>query len=77
MERPHQEGHPRRPLEQPLHLPRPGRNGGYEILSYAADGREGGEGENADINSCESNEKAAVSDWRLAVSFFAGRLCLS
>jgi general secretion pathway protein G len=32
----------------------PGRNGGYEILSYAADGREGGEGENADINSWET-----------------------
>ncbi len=32
----------------------PGRNGGYEIMSYAADGREGGEGENADINSWEA-----------------------
>lgn len=32
----------------------PGRNGGYEIVSYGADGREGGEGENADINSWES-----------------------
>lgn len=32
----------------------PGRNGGYEISSYAADGREGGEGENADINSWEA-----------------------
>ena len=31
----------------------PGRNGGYEIVSYGADGREGGEGENADINSWE------------------------
>jgi general secretion pathway protein G len=31
----------------------PGRNGGYEIISYGADGREGGEGENADINSWE------------------------
>src|SRR6267378_2158430 len=27
----------------------PGRNGGYEIVSFGADGREGGEGENADI----------------------------
>jgi general secretion pathway protein G len=32
----------------------PGRNGGYEIISYGADGREGGEGENADINSWET-----------------------
>src|SRR3982751_1515066 len=32
----------------------PGRNGGYEIVSYGADGREGGEGENADINSWEA-----------------------
>lgn len=31
----------------------PGRSGGYEIVSYGADGREGGEGENADINSWE------------------------
>jgi general secretion pathway protein G len=31
----------------------PGRNGGYEITSYGADGREGGEAENADINSWE------------------------
>lgn len=29
----------------------PGRNGGYEILSYGADGKEGGEGENADVKS--------------------------
>jgi general secretion pathway protein G len=29
----------------------PGRSGGYEIVSYGADGREGGEGENADIES--------------------------
>ena len=32
----------------------PGRSGGYEIVSYGADGREGGEGENADITSWES-----------------------
>ncbi len=31
----------------------PGRNGGYEIISYGADGREGGEGDNRDINSWE------------------------
>jgi general secretion pathway protein G len=32
----------------------PGRSGGYEIISYGTDGREGGEGENADINSWET-----------------------
>jgi general secretion pathway protein G len=32
----------------------PGRNGGYEILSFGADGKEGGEGDNADINSWEA-----------------------
>ncbi len=32
----------------------PGRSGGYEIVSYGADGREGGEGENADITSWEA-----------------------
>jgi general secretion pathway protein G len=32
----------------------PGRNGGYEIISYGADGKEGGEGEGADVNSWET-----------------------
>ncbi len=32
----------------------PGRSGGYEILSFGADGREGGEGENADVTSWEN-----------------------
>ncbi len=34
----------------------PGRNGGYEIVSLGADGREGGEGEHADINSWENTK---------------------
>ncbi len=34
----------------------PGRNGGYEIVSYGADGKEGGEGEHADINSWEAQK---------------------
>jgi len=34
----------------------PGRNGGYEIVSYGADGKEGGEGDNADVNSWESKK---------------------
>ena len=33
----------------------PGRSGGYEIVSYGADGREGGEGENADVQSWQSS----------------------
>ena len=32
----------------------PGRSGGYEIFSFGADGREGGEGEDRDITSWES-----------------------
>jgi general secretion pathway protein G len=32
----------------------PGRSGGYEIVSYGADGREGGDGENADIASWQT-----------------------
>lgn len=34
----------------------PGRNGGYEIISHGADGKEGGEGEHADINSWEAQK---------------------
>lgn len=34
----------------------PGRNGGYEVISYGADGKEGGEGDNADITSWESKK---------------------
>ena len=34
----------------------PGRSGGYEIVSMGADGREGGEDENADINSWEAQK---------------------
>lgn len=34
----------------------PGRNGGYEIVSLGADGKEGGEGDHADINSWEGQK---------------------
>ena len=34
----------------------PGRNGGYELLSLGADGREGGEAENHDVTSWESTK---------------------
>ncbi len=42
------------PWGQPYLYRAPGRSGGYEIISYGADGREGGEGENADINSWQN-----------------------
>ena len=35
----------------------PGQHGSYDLLSYGADGKEGGEGENADVTSWESNKK--------------------
>ena len=34
----------------------PGRNGGYEIVSFGADGTEGGTGDDRDINSWENEE---------------------
>lgn len=45
---------PNDPWGTPYAYRAPGRSGGYEIVSYGADGREGGEGENADINSWEN-----------------------
>lgn len=33
----------------------PGKNGGFDIVSYGADGKEGGEGDNADVTSWDSN----------------------
>lgn len=42
------------PWGNPYAYRAPGRNGGYEIVSFGADGKEGGDGENADINSWES-----------------------
>lgn len=42
------------PWGNPFVYRAPGRNGGYEIVSYGADGKEGGEGENADVNSWEA-----------------------
>ncbi len=32
----------------------PGRSGGYEIVSHGGDGREGGEGDDADVTSWDS-----------------------
>ncbi len=48
---------PKDPWGNPYQYRSPGRNGGYEIASLGADGKEGGEGENADINSWEGENK--------------------
>ena len=45
---------PTDPWGNPFIYRTPGRNGGYEIISYGADGKEGGEGDNVDINSWEA-----------------------
>lgn len=45
---------PNDPWGHPYIYHAPGRSGGYEISSYGADGREGGDGENADINSWDA-----------------------
>jgi general secretion pathway protein G len=47
---------PADPWGNPYQFRAPGRSGGYEIISYGADGREGGEGEDQDINSWEGGK---------------------
>lgn len=47
---------PTDPWGNPYVYRSPGRNGGYEIISYGADGKEGGGGEHADINSWEAQK---------------------
>lgn len=47
---------PKDPWGHPYIYRSPGRNGGYEIVSYGADGRQGGEGADADINSWDNNK---------------------
>lgn len=42
---------PMDPWGAPYQYRSPGRSGGYEIFSFGADGREGGEGEDRDITS--------------------------
>ena len=39
------------PWGNPYQYRSPGRNGGYEIVSFGADGKEGGENESSDITS--------------------------
>jgi len=46
---------PADPWGRPYLYRAPGRSGGYEIFSYGADGKEGGEGENQDITSWETH----------------------
>ncbi|MFA6902442.1 MAG: type II secretion system major pseudopilin GspG [Gallionellaceae bacterium] len=48
---------PNDPWGNPYVYRAPGRSGGYEIISLSEDGREGGEGDNADINSWETAKK--------------------
>lgn len=43
------------PWGTPYQYRSPGRNGGYEIVSYGADGKEGGEGEDRDVRSWDAN----------------------
>lgn len=47
---------PADPWGNPFVYRSPGRNGGYELLSLGADGREGGEAENHDVTSWESTK---------------------
>ncbi len=49
---------PRDPWGRPYQYSRPGRNGPYEILSLGADGREGGEGGDADLSSDDLGPEA-------------------
>jgi general secretion pathway protein G len=47
---------PMDPWGHPYIYRAPGRSGGFEIFSFGADGREGGDAENADINSWDSGK---------------------
>ena len=52
---------PNDPWGNPYVYRAPGRNGGFEIVSYGADGKEGGDGENADVNSWETHPHAQTA----------------
>lgn len=43
------------PWSRPYNYNQPGRSGAYEVFSYGADGREGGEGADADVASYDSD----------------------
>ena len=42
---------PKDPWNQPYQYQQPGQHGEIDVFSYGADGRPGGEGENADIGN--------------------------
>ncbi|MCH9698634.1 MAG: type II secretion system major pseudopilin GspG [Gammaproteobacteria bacterium] len=44
---------PKDPWNNEYHYRSPGENGSFDLFSYGLDNRQGGEGENADINSWE------------------------
>jgi general secretion pathway protein G len=44
---------PNDPWGQPYHYDCPGKNGDFDIYSYGKDGRQGGEGADADISNWE------------------------
>ena len=44
------------PWGTPYQYRSPGRNGGFEIVSLGADGKEGGENDNSDITSWSANK---------------------
>ncbi|MDH5232573.1 MAG: type II secretion system major pseudopilin GspG [Gammaproteobacteria bacterium] len=46
---------PKDPWGNPYHYIIPGEHSAYDIVSYGADGAEGGEGDNADISSWQTN----------------------
>jgi len=50
---------PKDPWGNPYHYKFPGEHGAYDLVSYGEDNAEGGEGNNADIVSWKSLEKAS------------------
>ena len=46
---------PNDPWGRPFQYVQPGRNAAYDIISYGADGREGGEGKDADIGNWDGS----------------------
>ncbi len=53
---------PRDPWRNRYEYVQPGRESAYEIICYGADGREGGEGADADISSCDLDPEESRSD---------------
>jgi len=53
---------PRDPWRNRYEYVQPGREAPYEVICYGADGREGGEGADADISSCDLDNDESRSD---------------